>query len=300
MCPTVLRRRRARPRRRCRSDRRRRPRWMMTVPASRRSGTSRAATCSSDIPGSGAKIGVVVRRRRRPSSGGAAAASMAASGRARSDHEDGKQRADDDERRVEPQRVDEEGCDHRADSDRDQPEHRDDTEHPGEDVVCDGPLNERERRDVDERVPDAEKREQDEREHERLPDPEHDQRRAPEDDPDHECRTETLRTGEREREHSADDRPDSGGGVQVTDACVSEIERVDRDDDEKDLSRTRDERLSREESDENAQRRVVSDRTESRKGLRRNGRRLHLAAWGRLSRVDEEDEDASTRRRSRP
>jgi hypothetical protein len=35
----------------------------------------------------------------------------------------------------------------------------------------------------------------------------------------------------------------------------------------------------------------VSDRTESREGLRRNGRRLHLPAWCRLSRVDEEDED---------
>ena len=72
------------------------------------------------------------------------------------DDQHGKHRADDDECRVESQRVDEERCNHRADSDRDEPEHRDHTEHPGEDVVCDGPLYEREGRDVDERVPDAE------------------------------------------------------------------------------------------------------------------------------------------------
>ena len=57
------RRPRARPRRRCRSGRRRRPRLTMTVPASTRSGTSRAARCSSDPPGSGAKIGTDARIR---------------------------------------------------------------------------------------------------------------------------------------------------------------------------------------------------------------------------------------------
>ena len=51
-----------------------------------------------------------------------------------------------------------------ADPDRSEPEHLDDAEDAGEHVVGNGSLDERERGDVDERVSDAEEREEHERE----------------------------------------------------------------------------------------------------------------------------------------
>ena len=70
------------------------------------------------------------------------------------------------------------GASRRADAHRCEPEHLDDPEDPGEDVVGDGSLDEGETGDVDEGVPDAHEREGDHRDGDVLPEADGDEREA--------------------------------------------------------------------------------------------------------------------------
>ena len=157
-------------------------------------------------------------------------------------------------------------------------------------ISLDRALHEREGRYVDERVTDAEQREQDERGRERLPDAERDQRNAPEDDAQHERRAQASSSREREREHTAYERTNPYGRVEITHASFTEVEQLDRRDDEVHLRRSGDERLGGEESPEDTQRRLSCDRSETDERLRDDRRCLELAPLLGLGRANPEHE----------
>ncbi len=211
--------------------------------------------------------------------------------RAEQDDENGKKDARRDECTFEAERVDEDGRENRSDSDRCEPEHLDHAEDAREDLVGNGALDEGESGDVDERVSDPEQREENEGSGEGLPEAQHDQRESPEDDAEHERGTQTLRTGEREREDAAGEGAEPDGRIEVADALLPEIQELDGGHDEKHLDGARHECLCGEQPDEDAQRRIACDRSEPDERFGHDRARLQLAPRLGLRRVDAEHEE---------
>jgi len=105
---------------------------------------------------------------------------------------------------------------------------------------------------VDQRVREADHREEDEHEHEVRPERDERDREAPEEDTDPEVACQTLPAGEcgdgQDPEHAAD----ADGGVEPAHAGVARVEEAERDEHEQDLERAGDERLRARQADDDA------------------------------------------------
>ena len=107
-----------------------------------------------------------------------------------------------------------------------------------------------------------------------------------------EGRAQALGTGQRERTDRADERADPDRRVQVTDAAVSEVEQLERGDDDEDLDRTEDRGLRRQEHHHQAQRAIPEERREPCEPLGHDRRRLELPSRASLcSTLDEQEEE---------
>ena len=131
-----------------------------------------------------------------------------------------------------------------------------------------GALEERQAGDVDERVPEPEHGECDERDPQVWPDPDRGERRAQEDDPEPEVGREALAPDQREGGERAEHAADAARGVQQADRRVTAVEQLECGDDDEDAERgARKERLRRIEPDDDAKLPVAGDRLEPPGGL---------------------------------
>ena len=118
--------------------------------------------CSSDVPGSGAKIGTPVSSRSSWASGAAAAASILATVRPKRSTSTGRNRPEMMSAVSSPNRSTEHGCEQASDAERGQQEELEHAEHPSQHLVRDGALHQRVAGDVDERVAGTHHREEQE------------------------------------------------------------------------------------------------------------------------------------------
>ncbi len=226
---------------------------------------------------SGAKS--VTRSIRESCEAGATSESIPSSRRWREQDEHGQDRADGDERRPQPDQADDRGRDERADRGRPHRETPGDAEHPREDVVGDGALEQREARDVDDAVGRADHREQ--AEHRRGVGQgrhQHD-RDAPRDERPGERRREPL-AAQRDCSQRADEaaRPDRGS--QVADLRGALVQHLVGGHDDQHVEAPAHERLRGDQADEEACAGDVADRPEAlpdldaaaARGARRCGR----------------------------
>ena len=180
----------------------------------------------------------------------------------RDEDEHGENRADREERRLEPDQADDRGRDERADRRRAHREAPGHAEHAGQHVVGNRALEEREPGDVDDAVRGADHREQDdhgrgvgERRHQ------HD-RDAPEDEGPGERRREPL-AAQRDRAERADQAPGSDRGRQVSDLRRALVEHLVGGDDDQHVQAPAHERLRGDEAHEEPRARDLADRLEA-------------------------------------
>ena len=122
------------------------------------------------------------------------------------------------------------------------------------------PLQQRHRRDVDERVPHADDAERDHGGEGHRDGADHHERRAPEDDPEREVAGEPSAPDERERDAGADDRADAARRLEQADARVADVEQVERGHDHEHAEGAGHEALCAVEADQEPQPRLGADR----------------------------------------
>ena len=207
-------------------------------------------------PGSGEKIGTAPRM--RSSSGSGRSGGGVDTRNLPSDENDERrqERPGRDDRTLDAEPRDQHWSRGSADAHRREHEHLDDTKHPGEHLIRNRALNEREPGDVHDRAAYADEPEQQDRDGRRGPEAEDDQRNAPEDDPEHEGRAESSCAGQRESDYRSDERSDSDCRVEDADPAGSEAEEFDRRDDDEHLYSAGDRMLRRDQADHHAQGRL--------------------------------------------
>ena len=192
---------------------------MTSVPAAAATGSSCEARRSSEGAGSGSKSGI--RSSRSRCSGGVRLGvdRLQLPPGERGEHRE--DRPGDDQRPANAHDVDEHGGERGAEADRPDEDHLEHAEDPADHVGRCGALEEREARDVDERVPEAEHGEREERDPQVRPDPDRGERRAEEDDPEPEVGREALAADQREGGERAEHAADAAGGVQQANRRVA-------------------------------------------------------------------------------
>ena len=163
---------------------------------------------------------------------------------------DRQHEADDHERPACAGHVDEERRDERTGSGREVGDPLERARHTREHAVGHRPLHQRVAGDVGQRVAEAEREVEDDREHELGLRADHDQRDPPEQDPDAEHRREAAAADKADRADRAGDAAEAHRGVQVADLRRPAAEHRLREHDVQHAERAGDEGLRREEADE--------------------------------------------------
>ncbi len=196
------------------------------------------------------------------------------------EHDRGQEQPGQHERRANTERRHERRGDRRTDGERCEDEAFEHAEDAAEHLVGGRPLQERHAGDVDERVADADDREEDERKAEVRPRGDERHRHAPEEHAETEVGGEALAPCERCDRERAEHAADAERRVQPPDAAVAGVEQPQRDDDDKHLEDAGDEGLRTVEADDDAQRRLGGDGAKAREHRRQQ--RLGLAARRRM------------------
>ena len=149
--------------------------------------------------------------------------------------------------------LDQRGSRERAGPDRDDEGGLHHPHHPREQVIRDHALEQCEARDVDQRVPHANRREG-EQGHRRLRhEPDGEQRRAPEEQPGGEAARQPALADERHGCRRARDAAEAEGGVQEADPLGAPVEQLEGDHHHEHAERSGDERLRGEEAHDHGQ-----------------------------------------------
>ena len=155
-----------------------------------------------------------------------------------------------------------------------------------------GTLQQGHARDVDDRVADADDREQHEREHLVRPDRDERNRNAPDEDAEAEVRSEPTPADEGRRSDSAEQAADADGGIEEADARVPGVEELQRDHHDQDVQHPVDERLRGEQPHEQTQAPLPGDDAETGEQLFGDRARLRrLALLNVCERMDARDEN---------
>ena len=151
----------------------------------------------------------------------------------------------------------------RADPERRAQEALERSERATEHRVGDDALHDRQRVDVDDRVPDADHAERGDGDEGDRHASHENEREAEQRKPEREVARETAACREDEGDEPADQPTDSDGGVEEADAGLVEVEQLERRDDDEHVERSGDERLRPVQADERAQVRLPDDRPDA-------------------------------------
>ena len=175
----------------------------------------------------------------------------------------GQERAGHDQCAADPDRLDHQRRRNGAEAQRRDEDALHDAEHAGENLVRDRALEKRQGGDVDDGVPDSDKAEEDESDRRIREDADQGNRKAPHDQSEPEIGGELLPSDERERGESPEEAADADRRVQEADARLTQVEQLERRDDDQDVERTRDQRLGPVEADDQPQVAIRRDRAEA-------------------------------------
>ncbi len=195
-------------------------------------------------------------------------------------HGERRQEADRDEREANAEHVDDERREQAADRDPERQDRLEAREHARQDGLVRQPGQHREAADVDQRVADADQAEQDDRRRLLGNDADQRQRRAEQRDPDAEPAGESATPDQPEREDRAEHAAGADRRVQDTDARISRVQQVDRDDDGEHGQAAARERLHHPEHRDQRQRAISRDGREAPGPCRGRARARRLARGG--------------------
>ena len=221
------------------------------MPAATSSRSSRAASRSSVVGGRGENSGTSDTSSSSRSGTSTEASIRRQSGK-RQRGEEGQDRAGHDERRPDAQLLDEDRAEQRAECHGHRDSDLEDTEYASEHVLVHRPLQQREARDVEQRVADADDAETDEGPPGPRPGSDERDRRAPEHERDAEDAGQLATSDEADGSQPAGERTGAERGVQPAEAGLAHAEELDRRDDKEHVQQPAHHRLRVEEQHDQA------------------------------------------------